>query len=132
MNNAGYGLFSPLEDVTLDQLRNNLRPTFLIIRVMHEVMPTMRGERNGMIINVSSLVGRIGLPVSSAYVATKFALEGLSESMRYELNEFGINIILIEPGVIKTNFIENLKTVDTNLQSELMGLVEGYRKNLEK
>jgi short-subunit dehydrogenase len=101
---------------------------------MHEVIPTMRRQRNGTIINVSSLVGRIGLPVSSAYVATKFALEGLSESMRYELNEFGINIILIEPGVIKTNFIENLKTADTTLQSEspYAGLVDRISKEFGK
>lgn len=119
VNNAGYGLFSPLEDVTLDQVKEQFETNFFgAIRVMYEVMPTMRRQRNGTIINVSSLVGRIGLPVSSAYVATKFALEGLSESMRYELNEFGINIILIEPGVIKTNFIENLKTADTTLKSE--------------
>lgn len=119
VNNAGYGLFSPLEDVTLDQVKEQFETNFFgAIRVMHEVMPTMRRQRNGTIINVSSLVGRIGLPVSSAYVATKFALEGLSESMRYELNEFGINIILIEPGVIKTNFIENLKTSDATLKSE--------------
>ena len=119
VNNAGYGLFSPLEDVTLDQVKEQFETNFFgAIRVMHEVMPTMRRQRNGTIVNVSSLVGRIGLPLSSAYVATKFALEGLSESMRYELNEFGINIILIEPGVIKTNFIENLKTADTTLKSE--------------
>jgi NAD(P)-dependent dehydrogenase (short-subunit alcohol dehydrogenase family) len=119
VNNAGYGLFSPLEDVTLDQVKEQFETNFFgAIRVMHEVIPTMRRQRNGTIVNVSSLVGRIGLPLSSAYVATKFALEGLSESIRYELNEFGINIILIEPGVIKTNSIENLKTADTTLKSE--------------
>lgn len=119
VNNAGYGLFSPLEDVTLDQVREQFETNFFgAIRVMHEVMPTMRRHRSGTIVNVSSLVGRVGLPLSSAYVATKFALEGLSESMKYELNEFGINIILIEPGVIKTNFLENLKTADTTSKSE--------------
>lgn len=119
VNNAGYGLFSPLEDVTLDQVKEQFETNFFgAIRVMHEVIPTMRKQRNGTIVNVSSLVGRIGLPLSSAYVASKFALEGLSESMRYELNEFGINVILVEPGVIKTNFIENLKTADPTLKSE--------------
>jgi NAD(P)-dependent dehydrogenase (short-subunit alcohol dehydrogenase family) len=119
VNNAGYGLFSPLEDVTLDQVREQFETNFFgAIRVMREVIPTMRRQRTGTIVNVSSLVGRVGLPLSSAYVATKFALEGLSESIRYELNEFGINIILIEPGVIKTNFLENLKTADTTLKSE--------------
>lgn len=119
VNNAGYGLFSPLEDVTLDQVREQFETNFFgVIRVMHEVIPTMRKQRSGTIVNVSSLVGRVGLPLSSAYVATKFALEGLSESMRYELNEFGINIILIEPGVIKTNFMENLKTAEKASKSE--------------
>ena len=135
VNNAGYGLFSPLEDVTLDQVKEQFETNFFgAIRVMHEVIPTMRRQRNGTIINVSSLVGRIGLPVSSAYVATKFALEGLSESMRYELNEFDINIILIEPGVIKTNFIENLKTADTTLKSEspCAGLVDRISKEFGK
>jgi NAD(P)-dependent dehydrogenase (short-subunit alcohol dehydrogenase family) len=119
VNNAGYGLFSPLEDVTMDQVKEQFETNFFgAIRVMHEVMPTMRRQRNGTIVNVSSLVGRVGLPLSSAYVATKFALEGLSESLRYELNEFGINIILIEPGLIKTNFLKNLKTADPTLKSE--------------
>lgn len=119
VNNAGYGLFSPLEDVTLDQVREQFETNFFgAIRVMREVVPTMRRQRNGTIVNVSSLVGRVGLPLSSAYVATKFALEGLSESVRYELNEFGIRIILIEPGVIKTSFLENLKTADPTVKSE--------------
>jgi short-subunit dehydrogenase len=85
---------------------------------MHAVMPTMRRQRSGTIVNVSSLAGRVGIPVSSAYAATKFALEGLSESMRYELKEWGINIVIIEPGVIKTNFFENLKTTDARSGSE--------------
>lgn len=135
VNNAGYGLFSPLEDVTLDQVKEQFETNFFgAIRVIHEVIPTMRRQRNGTIVNVSSLVGRIGLPVSSAYVATKLALEGLSESMRYELNEFGINIILIEPGVIKTSFIENLKTADTTLKSEspYADFVDRTSKEFEK
>jgi NAD(P)-dependent dehydrogenase (short-subunit alcohol dehydrogenase family) len=112
-------LFSPVEDVTLDQVKEQFETNFFgAIRVMHAVIPTMRRQRSGTIVNVSSLVGRVGIPVNSAYVATKFALEGLSESMRYELKEFGINIVIIEPGVIKTNFAENLKTADIKSRSE--------------
>jgi NAD(P)-dependent dehydrogenase (short-subunit alcohol dehydrogenase family) len=135
VNNAGYGLFSPLEDVTLDQVREQFETNFFgVIRVMHEVIPTMRRQRNGTIVNVSSLVGRVGLPLSSAYVATKFALEGLSESMRYELNEFGINIMLIEPGVIKTNFMENLKTAERTSKSKspYADLVDSVTKEFGK
>jgi NAD(P)-dependent dehydrogenase (short-subunit alcohol dehydrogenase family) len=119
VNNAGYGLFSPIEDVTLGQVKEQFETNFFgAIRVMHAVMPTMRRQRSGTIVNISSLAGRVGIPVSSAYVATKFALEGLSESMRYELKEWGINIVIIEPGVIKTNFFENLKTTDARSRSE--------------
>jgi NAD(P)-dependent dehydrogenase (short-subunit alcohol dehydrogenase family) len=69
----------------------------------------MRKQRHGTIVNISSVSGRIGFPLTPAYVSSKFALEGLSESMAYELEQFGIKIILIESGVIKTSFDNNLK-----------------------
>ena len=69
----------------------------------------MRRHKEGVIINISSIAGRIGFPLSSAYVSSKFALEGLSESMAYEVEQFGIKVILVEPGVIKTNFANNIK-----------------------
>ena len=69
----------------------------------------MRKQRHGTIVNISSIAGRIGFPLTCAYVSSKFALEGLSESMAYEIDQFGITVILIEPGVIKTNFDHNLK-----------------------
>ena len=119
INNAGYGLFSPIEDITLDQVKEQFETIFFgVVRLVKEVLPVMRKQRNGIIVNVSSGAGRVAIPVSSAYVATKFALEGLSESMRYELKEFGINIIIIEPGVIMTNFVENMKTAGTRSRSE--------------
>jgi NAD(P)-dependent dehydrogenase (short-subunit alcohol dehydrogenase family) len=119
INNAGYGLFSPIEDITLDQVKEQFETNFFgVVRLVKEVLPVMRKQRNGIIVNVSSGAGRVAIPVSSAYVATKFALEGLSESMRYELKEFGINIIIKEPGVIRTNFVENMKTAGTRSRSE--------------
>jgi NAD(P)-dependent dehydrogenase (short-subunit alcohol dehydrogenase family) len=119
INNAGYGLFSPIEDITLDQVKEQFETNFFgVVRLVKEVLPVMRKQRNGIIVNVSSGAGRVGIPLFSAYVATKFALEGLSESMRYELKEFGINIIIIEPGVIRTNFVENMKTAGTRSRSE--------------
>ena len=133
VNNAGYGLFSPVEELTLDQIKEQFETNFFgVIRVIHAVIPTMRKQRAGTIVNVSSLVGRVGLPLSSAYVATKFALEGLTESVRYELSQFGINLILIEPGVIKTNFIENLKTSTVSeSKSNYADLNESISKRFE-
>ena len=69
----------------------------------------MRRQRNGIIVNINSIAGKLGFPLTSAYVSSKFALEGLSESMAYEIEELGIKVILIEPGVIKTNFNKNIK-----------------------
>lgn len=113
VNNAGYDLFSPIEDVTLNQVKEQFETNFFgVVRLTKELLPIMRKQKKGTIVNVSSVGGRVGTPLNSAYTSSKFALEGLSESMRYELNEFGINVIIIEPGVIRTNFIENIKTAD--------------------
>ena len=94
-----------VEDSSLDEIKEQFETNFFgVIRVMQEVIPIMRKQRTGTIVNVDSVAGRIGFPMSSAYVSSKFALEGLSESMSYELKQFGIKIVLIEPGVINTNF----------------------------
>lgn len=77
---------------------------FGLIRVIQAVLPTMRKQRSGRILNISSGTGLFGFPGISAYVSTKFAVEGLSESIAYELEPFGIKVILIEPGFVKTNF----------------------------
>jgi NAD(P)-dependent dehydrogenase (short-subunit alcohol dehydrogenase family) len=79
-----------------------------VVRVTHAVLPTMRKQQSGRIINISSGAGRFGFPGGSAYVSSKFALEGLSESMAYELDQFGIKVVLVEPGFIRTNFTQGL------------------------
>jgi NAD(P)-dependent dehydrogenase (short-subunit alcohol dehydrogenase family) len=78
--------------------------------MIQKVAPIMRKQGTGDIVNISSIAGRIGFPVSTAYISSKFAIEGLSESLRYELGPFGIDVIIIEPGVIKTNFFDSMKT----------------------
>ena len=115
VNNAGYGVMGAVEDLSLDQFKSQFETNFFgVIRVTKEVIPIMRNQGNGNIINVSSIGGKIGLPLNSAYISSKFAIEGLSESMRYELEQFGIDVILIEPGVVKTNFFENVDVVVNN------------------
>jgi NAD(P)-dependent dehydrogenase (short-subunit alcohol dehydrogenase family) len=110
VNNAGYALVGPLEELSIQEFKEQFETNvFGAIRVVQKVLPIMRKQRHGTIVNISSIAGRIGFPLTSAYVSSKFALEGLSESMAYELEQFGIRVILIEPGVIKTNFDSNLK-----------------------
>ena len=110
VNNAGWGIWGTAEDVSLEEFREQFETNFFsIIRMIQKVAPVMRKQGTGDIVNISSIAGRIGFPVSAAYISSKFALEGLSESIRYELGQFGVNVIIIEPGVIKTNFFDSMK-----------------------
>ena len=110
VNNAGWGLWGCVEDVSVDEFRAQFETNFFsIIRLIQEVTPTMRKQGSGTIVNVSSVAGRIGFPASPAYISSKFALEGLSESLRLEMAPFGVNVVIIEPGVIKTNFLNPMK-----------------------
>jgi NAD(P)-dependent dehydrogenase (short-subunit alcohol dehydrogenase family) len=105
VNNAGYGLVGAFEDLQMEGIKSQFETNvFGLIRTTQAVLPIMRKQNSGIIVNISSGAGRFGFPGGSAYVSTKFAVEGLSESMSYELEPFGIKVILIEPGFIKTNF----------------------------
>lgn len=109
VNNAGYFLVGCLEDLTMEELKGQFETNFFgVIRTIQAVLPIMRKQSSGTIVNVSSVAGRIGFPVTPGYISSKFAIEGLSESMRYELYPFGIKTIIIEPGVIKTNLFASL------------------------
>ena len=113
VNNAGWGLWGCVEDVSINEFKAQFDTNFFsIIKLIQEVVPTMRNQGSGTIVNVSSVVGRIGFPASPAYISSKFALEGLSESLRFELAPFGVNVVIIEPGVIKTNFMKNMKMAE--------------------
>ena len=111
VNNAGYGLVGPIEDISIEE---ELKPQFEtnlygVIRVTQQVLPIMRRQKSGRIINVSSIGGIVGYPFSAAYCSTKFALEGLSESLSYEVDQFGIKVILIEPALVISDFHNNVK-----------------------
>src|ERR687892_2565958 len=112
VNNAGYSLFGSLEESSLDEIKQQFETNvFGVIRTTKAVIPTMRKQGNGTIVNISSVGETVGLlPFISAYHASKFAIEGFTESLRQELADFNINIILIEPGVIGSNFMNNMKT----------------------
>src|ERR671918_1130844 len=110
VNNAGYGSFGALEDISLNEVREQFETNYFgAIRVMKQVIPTMRRQRGGIIINITSIAGMVGIPGEYIYSSSKFALEGLSESISYELRPYGIKVVLIEPGVINTNFVPNIR-----------------------
>jgi NAD(P)-dependent dehydrogenase (short-subunit alcohol dehydrogenase family) len=108
VNNAGYGLMGGLEDLSIGEIQDQLNTNLLgAIRVTQQVLPVMRMQESGTIVNISSALGRFGIPGMSAYVATKFALEGLSESLAYEVAPYGIKVILIEPGLVRIKSRDN-------------------------
>ena len=137
VNNAGWGLWGCVEDVSIDEFKEQFETNFFsIIRLIQEVVPTMRKQGSGTIVNVSSVVGRIGFPASPAYISSKFALEGLSESMRFEFAPFGVDVIIIEPGVIKTDFMKNMKMakkseLDTVYKDITTKVVSGVKMMVE-
>jgi len=109
VNDAGYVLDGAFEDLSMDEIKAQYETNvFGLIRTTQAALPAMRKQKSGVIVNISSIAGRFGYPDGTAYVSTKFAVEGLSESMAYELEPFGIKVILIEPGVIKTNILNSV------------------------
>lgn len=105
VNNAGYGSYGALEDVPLDEARRQFEVNvFGLARLIQLVLPHMRAQKSGYIVNVSSMGGRIWEPLGSWYHATKFAVEGLSDSLRVEVAPFGIKVVVIQPGVIRTEW----------------------------
>ena len=132
VNNAGYGQFGCTEDVSVDDFRKQFETNFFsIVRIIQEVSPIMRKQNSGIIVNISSVVGRMGLPASPAYISTKFALEGLSECLRYELGQFGIKTTLIEPGVIKTNFFNSMKIPESKIDPKYKALTDNILASLK-
>lgn len=108
INNAGYGSFGPIEDTPIEEGRKQFEVNlFGLARITQLLLPCMRANHFGKIINVSSMGGRMYTPFGGWYHATKYALEGFSDCLRMETSEFGIDVILIEPGTIRTNW-ENI------------------------
>jgi short-subunit dehydrogenase len=112
INNAGMGISGAIEDVTNDEAKLQMDTNFYgMVHVIQAVLPAMRKQGNGTIINISSIGGLMGLPFQGFYAASKFAVEGMSESLRMELKQFNINVVLINPGDFFTNFTSNRQII---------------------
>lgn len=112
INNAGYGLFGPAEVITSNEVHAQfMTNTFGLMEVAKQCIPIMRKQGSGTIVNVSSMLGRITLPFFSMYASSKWAVEGYSEAIAFELEPYGIKVRLIEPGTIKTNFFKSEQKV---------------------
>lgn len=140
INNAGYGSYGALEDVSTQEARNQFEVNvFALGRMIQLVLPMMRKNKKGKIINISSIGGKIHMPLGSWYHSSKYAVEGLSDCLRTEVKQFGIDVILIQPGIIKTNWadiaINKLKESSKNgayihtSQKQIKSMKEVYEHN---
>lgn len=105
LNNAGYGAYGPLEATPLDKVRRQFDVNVMgVLAATQAVLPHFRRQRSGLIINVSSIGGKITFPLGTLYHGTKFAVEGLSEALHYELLPLGVRVRIVEPGMVQTDF----------------------------
>jgi short-subunit dehydrogenase len=127
VNNAGYGISGAIEDTSITKAKEQLETNFFgIHRICKKILPIMRKQNSGYIINISSIGGIIGLPFQGLYSASKFALEGWTEALRMEVQSFGIKVVLIEPSDIKTSFTNKREKITFSLKNSV------YKENAIK
>ncbi len=128
INNAGMGVGGPLEFSSLDDARKQMDVNWMgMVRFLHSVIPVMRRQREGKIICISSIGGLIGLPYQGLYSASKFAIEGYCQALRLEVKEFGIKVVVIEPGDFSTGFTATRSTV---ANPEAFEVYKSYAKSM--
>jgi NAD(P)-dependent dehydrogenase (short-subunit alcohol dehydrogenase family) len=122
VNNAGMGIAGPVENTSIEQAKRQFEVNFFgAFRVCRAVLPALRSQRSGYIVNIGSIGGLIAIPYQAMYSASKFALEGLSESLRMEVRPFGVKVVIIEPGDHKTALTEN--------RTEISGGTDAYSQS---
>ncbi len=123
VNNAGYAIYGPFQATTLAQIERQFETNvFGLMEVTRQILPIFCKQKDGVLINVASMGGRLGFPLYSIYNSTKWAVEGFSESLHYELKPLNIRVKIIEPGVIKTDFYDrSLDLVDCSAMMEVYG-----------
>lgn len=105
LNNAGYGAYGPLESTPLEKIRRQFDVNVIgLLATTQAVLPHFRQQRSGVIVNISSIGGKITFPLGTLYHGTKFAVEGLSEALHYELDALGVRVKIVEPGMVRTDF----------------------------
>ena len=124
VNNAGFGAYGVLEATSVDTMRQQFETNVIgLLATTKAVVPGFRKRGRGVIVNVSSVAGRLTLPLGSLYCGSKFAVEGISEALSYEMREIGVRVKLVEPGFIKTNFPNAVKFSKDQSLSEYQRLV---------
>jgi NAD(P)-dependent dehydrogenase (short-subunit alcohol dehydrogenase family) len=125
VNNAGYGQYGPVEDTPIDVARHQFEVNlFGLARMTQLILPHMRAQHSGTIVNISSMGGRMYTPLGAWYHATKHAIEGFSDCLRFEVEPFGVDVVIVEPGMIRTEFSDgvtrNIQAADGTAYSGLI------------
>ena len=132
INNAGYGAMGFLEEASEEEIKYQYDVNFFgLINCIKGVLPQMRKQKDGVIINISSIAGRFGLPFTSLYNSSKFAVEGLTECLHYELSLFGIDIKTVAPGSFRTGFHDSINFTEDEKKEDLDVVRENLKKALE-
>ncbi len=133
VNNAGYALVGAIEEASAEQVRQQFDTNvFGVLNVTREALPILRGQKSGHIVNISSLVGFSGFPLLGLYSASKFALEGLTESLAAEIAPFGIKTTLVEPGPFKTGFADRALNFGENELPEVYASNEKFARDFDE
>lgn len=132
VNNAGYGAFGPLEAFSRENIIRQFNTNVIgLMDVTRAVLPHFRSNKGGVIINISSIGGKMAFPLGTLYHGTKFAVEGISEALSYELEQFGAKIKLVEPGAIATDFAgRSIDFSNNEAMTEYQGLVEKVNEGM--
>jgi NAD(P)-dependent dehydrogenase (short-subunit alcohol dehydrogenase family) len=133
VNNAGLAVGGFVEEVSMEDWRRQMETNFFgLVAVTKSVIPIMRQQRSGMIINISSISGRVGFPGYAPYASSKFAVEGFSESLRHELAPLGIKVVLVEPGAYKTPIwgkgLADMPDPDSSLYRDRLRAITAYSR----
>lgn len=132
VNNAGYGISGPIEETSIQEAISQLDTNFFgMHRMLTNVLPIMRRQNNGLIINMGSVAGLVSLPYQSMYCASKYAVEAMTEALRMEVKDFGIRVSLVEPGDTKTGFPVNRYFCDASKESAYRSSQKSVEKMME-
>ena len=133
VNNAGYGVYGLLEATSVESIRRQFETNGVgLLATTRAVVPGMRKRRSGVVVNVGSIAGKMTYPLGTMYNGTKFAVEGISEALRFELREIGVRVKLIEPGIIYTNFFNATEFNNDESLEEYQALVRKYGAAIEQ
>lgn len=133
VNNAGYGAFGPLEATPIENIRRQFDTNVIgLLETTKAVLPHMRSRKTGAIVNISSVAGKMAFPIGALYHGTKFAVEGISDAMQYELEAIGVRMVIIEPGAIETDFGHRSMDVSNDeSMTEYQPLVQAFSGAIE-